>query len=78
MESLIFVVSVLWVCLLLTGPTAVLLHHAKFPLLAALAAVIAIWLGLFWFVHVVTPARYIGACSVACGLYVVWRTAHRI
>jgi hypothetical protein len=78
MESLAIMVFVIWCLLFLCGPMSLWFHHAKLPILAAITALAAIWLGIFWFAHVYTWARYLGLVSAGCGLYVVWRTAHRI
>lgn len=78
MESLALMVFVLWSAMFLCGPLAIAFHHGGFPLLAALTSLIAIWLGIFWFAHTYTWAKYLGLISAACGLYVLWRTAQRI
>lgn len=78
MESLALMVFLLWCAVFLCGPLAVFFHHFHMPILAAITALIAIWLGIFWFVHVFTWPRFLGLASAASGLYVLWRTAERI
>jgi len=78
MESLAVMVFVLWCCVFLCGPLAVLFNYLNRPLISAILALASIWLGIFWFAHVFTWPRYLGLFSAAMGLYVVWRTAKRI
>ena len=78
MESLALLVFVLWCCVFLSGPAAVVLDYLNKPILAGLLATSAIWLGLFWCVHVYTWARYLGLFSAAMGVYVIWRNAQRL
>ena len=78
MESLAFLVFVLFSALFLCGPVAIVLLYFKQLILASLLALISIWLGIFWFVHVYTWFRVLGLISAGCGLYVLWQTAERI
>ena len=77
MESLALMVFVLWCLVFLSGPLAVLADYYDRQLLAGLLATSSIWLGIFWFVHTYTWAKYLGLFSAAMGLYVVWRNARR-
>lgn len=77
MESLALTVFILWCCMFLIGPFAVLFDYFDRPVLAGLSATIAIWLGVFWFAHTYTWPKYMGLFSAAMGLYVVWRNARR-
>lgn len=78
MESLAFLVFILWCAVFLCGPLSLVFHYLHLPILAALTALISIWLGIFWCVHVYTWWRYLGLVSVLCGLYVLWQTAEKI
>lgn len=77
MESLAVMAALIFCTVLLSGPLSVLADHFNKPLMAALLATIAIWSGVFWFVHVSTSVKYVGLFSVIAGLYVVWRNARR-
>lgn len=77
MEILILLLLGLYISLFLSGPLAILADYFNRPLLAGLLATSSIWLGIFWFAHTYTWPKYLGLCSAAMGLYVVWRNAQR-
>lgn len=78
MESLAFAVFIIWSAVFLSGPLAILADYLERPLLSALLATASIWLGIFWFSHTYTAARYMGLLSAGMGVYVVWRNARRL
>lgn len=78
MESLAFLVFILFCALILDGPLAILFANQRWHILAILAGAIACWLGIFWFVTVYTWFKYLGLVSAACGLYAMYITARNI
>lgn len=63
MESLAFLVFVLFCAVLLGSPLAYLLAVLKRNWLAAFVAGVSMGLGIYWFANVVTAAKYLGVVS---------------
>jgi hypothetical protein len=68
MESLAFLIFLLWSAVFLGGPVAYLLALYKWNMLALLAACTSIWLGVFWFATIYTGWKYLGLLSALLGL----------
>ena len=75
MESLAFVVFLLWSSLFLGGPFAYLLARYRWNWAALLLAAASIWLGVFWFATIYTYWKYLGIASAIFGLLALLRVA---
>jgi len=75
MESLALLVFGIFCAAFLCGPIALGLAYGKFNVLAAIAAIIAIWLGIYWFATIYTWAKYLGVLSALCGLLALLKVA---
>ena len=73
MESLAFLVFVIFSAVFLCGPIAVLLAYLKWPILALIVGGTAIWLGVYWFATVYTWAKYLGVVSAGLGLWALFK-----
>lgn len=78
MESLAFMVFLIFCALILCGPVAILCANYRWHILAVIIGAFAAWLGIFWFVTVYTWFKYLGLVSAACGLYAMYKTARHI
>ena len=78
MESLAFLVFVIFSAVFLCGPAAIVLSVNKLNILGIILAAISCWLGIYWFVTVYTWAKYLGLFSAACGLYAMYLAARNI
>lgn len=65
--SLAYLVLFLFTLVFLLGPFAIWVAVKNYPIAAALAGIMAIWLGLFWFTGVYTWPKYLGLVSAAMG-----------
>lgn len=75
MESLALLVFGIFCVVFLCGPLALGLAYGKFNILAAIVALIAIWLGIHWFATVYTWAKYLGILPALFGLIALLKVA---
>lgn len=73
--SLAYLVLFLLALMFLSGSFAIWIAVKSHPIAAALAGIMAIWLGLFWFTGVHTWPKYLGLVSAAMGAYAIWLAA---
>lgn len=78
MESLAFMVFVIFCAVFLCGPIAIGLAYNKLNILAVIIAAFSCWLGIYWFITVYTWAKYLGLISAGLGLYAMYIAAHNI
>lgn len=74
MESLAFMVFVIFSAVFLCGPIAVGLAYMKWAIPALIVGGLAIWLGVYWFATVFTWAKYLGVVSSLLGLWALLKT----
>lgn len=69
MESLAFLVFIIFCAVFLCGPFAVILAYLKWTIPALIVGGLAILLGAYWFGTIYTWFKYLGVVSALLGLW---------
>lgn len=78
MESLALMVFLIVCAVYLCGPLAALCAVKKWSFAAVLLGAAACWLGIYFFVTVVTMFRLLGLVSAGLGIWAMYKTARNI
>lgn len=72
MQDLVFLVSLLFLAVLVTGPLSVWLAVRQFFLASLIVAATALMFGIYWFGNVTTPIRFLGLLTAVLGVTAIW------
>jgi hypothetical protein len=67
MESLAFLVAVIFLAVVLAGPLALLFSRLGFAAIGAMLGVVAIFVGGYWACVTPFPVSLVGGISLICG-----------
>jgi hypothetical protein len=71
MASLALLVSIIFLCVLLSGPLALLLRVLNFKILAIAVSIFAIFSGGYWLCLAPIPVSLLGLLGIFCGIKVI-------
>lgn len=72
MESLAFIVSIIFLILLISGPTSLILARNKYYLLSIPFIILSIFSGIHWVKVLSTSARYLGLIPITFALLSIY------
>lgn len=67
MESLAFLVAIIFLSVILAGPIALVFSRMGFVIIGAVLGLIAIFIGGYWVCVAPFPVSLVGCISLACG-----------
>ena len=67
MESLAFLVAMIFLSVVMTGPIALLFSRMGFVIVGAVLGLIAIFIGGYWICVAPFPVSLVGGISLICG-----------